>query len=207
MIARLSGRVDGTGTDWAIVDVGGVGYRVSCSARTLARLGPDGSAVRLDVETQVREDAITLYGFAESAERDWFRMLLTVQGVGAKVALSILGSLAPEDLIRAIAAQDRAALTVADGVGPKLASRILAELKDKAGGMALGPAARNGAAMPAANGAGDGGAAAEAVSALVNLGYRRAEAFGAVADIVARNGGAAPPLAELIRLGLKELSA
>ena len=155
MIAKLSGRLDSLGADHAVIDVSGVGYLVFCPARTLGRLGALGTAVTVLVDTHVREDAITLYGFADAAERSWFRLLITVQGVGARVALALLGVLGPDDLVRAIAAQDRAALVRADGVGPKLATRILSELKDKAGGLALGPAAvagpaGGGAPLPAA---------------------------------------------------------
>ncbi|MEI8394167.1 MAG: Holliday junction branch migration protein RuvA [Rhodospirillaceae bacterium] len=179
MIAKLTGRLDSLGPDYAIVDVGGVGYLVFCATRTLTRFGTVGAAVSVMVETHVREDAITLYGFSEPSERDWFRLLITVQGVGARVALSLLGVLGPDDLVRTIAAQDKTALTRADGVGPKLATRILSELKDKAGGIALGPAATGGTALPATK-IPDGGAPGDAVSALVNLGYGRTEAFAAV---------------------------
>jgi len=148
----------------------------------------------------VREDHIHLYGFADEAERDWFRLLTTVQGVGAKLALAILGVHSANDLARVIAAQDKASMTRASGVGPKLATRILTELKDKAGGVALGSLA---ALAPEAEPIGP---MADAVSALVNLGYRRAEAFGAVAQ-AAKRLGATPALESLIRAGLKELSA
>ena len=162
MIAKLSGRLDSTGLDHAIIDVGGVGYLVFCSARTLSRLGPVGGAVSVLVDTHVREDAITLYGFAESGEREWFRLLITVQGVGARVAGALLSVLSPDDLTRAIAAQDKVALTRADGVGPKLATRILSELKDKVGGIALGPAALAGSTAPAGASVPESGALGDA---------------------------------------------
>jgi len=204
MIAKLSGRLDSTGLDHAIIDVGGVGYLVFCSARTLSRLGPVGSAVSVLVDTHVREDAITLYGFAESGEREWFRLLITVQGVGARVAGALLSVLSPDDLTRAIAAQDKVALTRADGVGPKLATRILSELKDKVGGIALGPAALAGSAAPAGASVPESGALGDAVSALVNLGYGRTEAFGAVMAAGKELGSAAGASA-LIRQALATL--
>ena len=200
MIAKLTGVIDSKTADAAIVDVGGVGYLAFCSARTLNRLPAGGGAVSLFVETHVREDHIHLYGFIDAAEREWFRLLTTVQGVGAKLALAILSVLSGTDLTQAIAAQDKTSLTRASGVGPKLAARIVAELKDKVGGIALGPvAAVAGATEPS-------GPVADAVSALVNLGYRRAEAFGAVAQAAKRLGSSAA-LDALIRAGLKELSA
>jgi Holliday junction DNA helicase RuvA len=196
MIAKLTGLLDSAGTDAAVVDVGGVGYLVFCSARTLAKLPAKGAPVSLLVETHVREDHIHLYGFADTGEREWFRLLTTVQGVGAKLGLAILGTLAPDDLARAIASADKASLSRPSGVGPKLAARIAVELKDKVSGMAIGPAS---AGLP------ESGAAADAVSALVNLGYRRAEAFDAVATAARKLGGSAAVDA-LIRAGLKELS-
>ncbi|HVJ41794.1 MAG TPA: Holliday junction branch migration protein RuvA [Dongiaceae bacterium] len=207
MIGKLTGILDSIQGDTAIIDVGGVGYVVHAAGRTLQRLGASGTGVSLLIETQVREDAINLFGFLDQAERDWFRLLLTVQGVGAKVGLAILGTLSPDDLATAIAAQDKTAVTRAPGVGPKLAARIVAELKDKVGGLSLGTAALAKAASGAK--AGEGKAASslieDAVSALVNLGYRRAEAFTAVAKA---NQAATQPvtLDQLIRSGLKELS-
>jgi Holliday junction DNA helicase RuvA len=201
MIAKLTGILDHIGADGAIVDVGGVGYLVFASTRTLGQLQP-GAGARLLIETHVREDHIHLYGFIDAAERDWFRLLTTVQGVGAKVALAILSAVAPNDLTLAIVAQDKAMLARADGVGPKLAARIVNELRDKVGGLAL--AATN-AAVPAPQAANDPGATGDAVSALVNLGYRRAEAFGAVAAASRRLGGDAKVDA-LIRAGLQELA-
>lgn len=197
MIAMLAGIVEQAAAESVIVDVNGVGYLVFASARTLARLPARGEPVRLLIETHVREDHIHLYGFADEAERGWFRLLTTVQGVGAKLALALLGTLAPEALATAIMAQDKAALARADGVGPKLAQRIANELKDKVGGIALGPAASAPAAAPR-------GAAADAVSALVNLGYSRSDAFSAVNQAAQRLGGEAR-IDALIRAGLQEL--
>ena len=200
MIAKLTGVVDSKSADTAIVDVGGVGYQVFCSARSLNRLPAAGGAISLFIETHVREDHIHLYGFIDAAEREWFRLLTTVQGVGAKLALAILSVLSSGDLTQAILVQDKTSLTRASGVGPKLAARIVAELKDKVGGIALGPvAAVAGATEPT-------GPVADAVSALINLGYRRAEAFGAVAQASKRLGPKAA-LDVLIKAGLKELSA
>jgi Holliday junction DNA helicase RuvA len=208
MIGKLTGVLDSIQGDTAIVDVGGVGYVVHAAGRTLQRLGAGGTPVSLLIETQVREDAINLFGFLDQGERDWFRLLLTVQGVGAKVGLAILGTLSPDDLTTAIAAQDKTAVTRAPGVGPKLAARIVAELKDKVGGLSLGTAAL---AKSAGTGAktGDGKVAPslieDAVSALVNLGYRRAEAFTAVAKAHHASNQVAT-LDQLILAGLKELS-
>ncbi len=201
MIAKLAGTVDSVGPDGAVIDVGGVGYLAFCSTRTIGRLPPPGGAVRLLIETHVREDHIHLYGFIDAAERDWFRLLTTVQGVGARLALAILSAVMPEALVLAIVAQDKAMLTRADGVGPRLAARIVNELRDKVGGLALASAspAAGGDLRPAEQGAG-----ADAVSALVNLGYRRAEAFGAVAAAARRLGDGAA-LDALIRAGLQEL--
>ncbi|QCO01755.1 Holliday junction branch migration protein RuvA [Azospirillum argentinense] len=208
MIAKLTGVVDSVGTDWVVVDVNGVGYQVACSNRTLSRMAV-GERRALVVETFIRDDRITLYGFADSGERDWFRLLTTIQGVGSRLALSILGVLDPDQLTRAIAAQDKTALTRADGVGPKVAARIVNELKDKVGNLTLGASA---SAAPAAGGkaaAAAGGpdnmVMADAVSALVNLGYGRSEAFGAVVA-AGRKLGDGAGVSELIRHGLKELS-
>jgi Holliday junction DNA helicase RuvA len=201
MIAMLAGIVDQQAPDSLVLDVNGVGYLVFASSRTLGRAPARGQPLRLLVETHVREDHIHLYGFVDEAERGWFRLLTTVQGVGARLALAILSVLAPDALTTAIMAQDRAALTRADGVGPKLATRILSELRDKVGGIALGvsdavPSGRPAAQTPSTAG--------DAVSALVNLGYSRSDAFGAVAE-AARRLGPEPQLDALIRLGLKEL--
>ncbi|HSK41964.1 MAG TPA: Holliday junction branch migration protein RuvA [Arenibaculum sp.] len=208
MIARLTGRLDSTGTDHCVIDCGGVGYLVFCSVRTLRRLDTPGAVVSLRVETQVREDNISLYGFIDQTERDWFRLLTTVQGVGSRVALAILSVVDPERLPQAIAAQDRTVLTQADGVGPKLANRIISELKDKVADLRIGAGAPMAGASgaPAAGPAPEAGASGDAVSALVNLGYRRADAYTAVAT-VARTLGPAASVQDLIRAGLKELSA
>jgi Holliday junction DNA helicase RuvA len=205
MIAKLSGLLDSVGTDHCIVDCGGVGYLVFCSARTLRRVGDAGTAVSLRIEMQVREDAITLFGFIDLSERDWFRRLTTVQGVGSRVALALLSVLEPDKLGQAIAAQDRTALVQADGVGPKLANRLISELKDKVADLYMGgwPVAAGPAGAAASGGA---GVTNDAVSALVNLGYRRAEAFTAVAAAVQKAGPEAK-VEQLIMMGLKELSA
>ena len=202
MIAKLKGLVDSVDPDSAIIDVGGVGYLVSASTRTLRELAVGTPATML-VETIVSEDAIALYGFLDTAERDWFRILTTVQGVGARVALSILSTLSPDEIARAIAAQDRATLSRPAGVGPKLAARLATELKDKAAAFGVAPAPARGAeaAAPAAAGSLN----EDAVSALVNLGYRRVEAFGAVARVTQRLGADAP-LDAVIRGGLQELA-
>jgi holliday junction DNA helicase RuvA len=200
MIARLTGLVDALEDGHCVVDVGGVGYFVHASSRTLAALPRPPQIARLLVETHVREDAIQLFGFAETAERDWFRLLTTVQGVGPRVALSILSALSPRDLIGAIAGRDQASLTRAPGVGGRLAARLLTELKDKVGAM---PTA-SGIAVPAA--APVGGTPADALSALINLGYRRPEAQTAVARAMERLGEAAA-LDAVIRDSLKELAS
>jgi holliday junction DNA helicase RuvA len=199
MIAMLSGIVEQRGTESLVLDVNGVGYLVFASSRTLAKAPARGEPLRLLIETHVREDHIHLYGFADEAERSWFRLLTTVQGVGARLGLAILSVLAPDALATAILAQDKAALSRADGVGQKLATRIASELKDKVGGIALGPAVAASAGVP------NGAAAADAVSALVNLGYSRSDAFGAVAQAAKRLGDAAK-IDALIRIGLQELS-
>ena len=207
MIARLTGILDSGGEDWAVIDVGGVGYLIFCSARTLSRFPGLGEAVRVVVETHVREDHIHLYGFSDGVERDWFRLLTTVQGVGAKVGLAILSVLAPDQLMQAIAAQDKVAITRANGVGPKVATRILAELKDKVGTLTLGSIAKQ-AGKTAASRVSEnpaGAVVAEAASALVNLGYGRSDALGVVAGVVGRLGGEVA-VDVLIREGLKELA-
>ena len=197
MIAMLLGRVEGIEAASCIVDVSGVGYLVQASTRTLSALATAAGAQRVLIETQVREDAITLYGFSDPAEREWFRLLLTVQGVGAKVALNILSALSPKDLINAIAAGDKASLTRAPGVGAKLAIRLLSELRDKAGAMPTGTSISI-APMPA-------GPEADAISALVNLGYRRAEAYPVVMRVLERLGEDAPA-GQVIRESLQELA-
>ncbi len=203
MIGKLRGIVDGVGKDWVIVDVGGVGYEVSCPARTLSRLPASGESVTLIIETHVREDAIKLFGFLSEAERSWFRLLQNVQGVGTRVALSVLGVLEPQELANAIALQDKAQVGRAPGVGPKVAQRIVSELRDKAPGLLasgdIGPQ------MAGSRQAGRSSPMAEAVSALVNLGYSAIDANAAVTAVAARLGDAART-EELIRQGLKELA-
>lgn len=195
MIARLTGILAESAVDHAVIDVGGVGYLVQASTRTLSVLGPIGGQVMVFTEMQVREDAMTLFAFGSAGERDWFRLLTGVQGVGGKVALAILSTLDADELSRAVATEDKAMVARANGVGPKLAQRIVMELKDKVGGVALGPA---GAAPKAA-----GGFAADAVSALANLGFRPAEAGAAVAAAEAELGEGAT-LDALVRLALKK---
>lgn len=198
MIAQLTGRVDALSDGACVIDVGGVGYLVQASSRTLSALPQPPAVAKVLVETQVREDAIVLYGFADTAERDWFRLLTTVQGVGGKVALAILSSLAPRDLISAIAAGDKSSLTRAQGVGPRLAVRLLTELKDKTGTMPVssGITYVPGAAATPAD---------DALSALINLGYRRAEAHPVVVRVQERLGESVT-LDVLIRDSLKELA-
>ncbi len=202
MIARLKGTVEAVDADSLVIDVNGVGYLVSCSSRTLRDVSVGGAATVL-VETIVREDAIALYGFLETAERDWFRILTTVQGVGARVALSILSTLSPDEIARAIAAQDKATLSRPAGVGPKLAARLATELKDKAAAFGIAPASGKAIDTPTAPPVGT--INEDAVSALVNLGYRRVEAFGAVARVAQRLGPEAQ-LDTVIRAGLQELA-
>jgi Holliday junction DNA helicase RuvA len=203
MIGKLRGIIDSYGEDFVIVDVGGVGYLVHCSARTLQALPAQGEAVALAIETHVREDQIRLFGFTADLEREWFRLLQTVQGVGTKVALAILGTLKPADLASAIALRDKAAITRTPGVGPKVAERIVTELKDKAPAYAdVDPA------VVRLSGAVDEHRAprpvADAVSALVNLGYGQPQAAAAIAT-AARSAGEGAETKQLIRLGLKEL--
>jgi holliday junction DNA helicase RuvA len=200
MIASLSGIVEQLGAESVVVEVGGVGYLVFAASRTLARLPARGEPIRLLIETHVREDHIHLYGFADEAERGWFRLLTTVQGVGAKTALAVLSALAPDALTTAVMAQDKAALTQAGGVGRKLAQRIVMELRDKLGDVVLGPAvAADDAASAGSAVAGD------AVSALVNLGYPRTDAFTAV-SAAARALGREARLDALLKASLKELA-
>ena len=204
MIGKLKGMVDAIGEAHAIIDVGGVGYEVQASARTLRQLNL-GDEVSLAIETHVREDAIRLFGFLTEVERAWFRILQTIQGVGSKVALGVLGTLGPQDLANAIALQNWAAVEQAPGVGKKLAQRIVAELKDKAPALAVAAlgapsAGKKGATVPPA-----GDAAAEAISALTNLGYQPAQASQAVA-VALNELGEVVDTAKLIRRGLKELA-
>lgn len=205
MIAKLKGILDSAGDDWAIVDVNGVGYIAHASSRTLSNLPQAGEAVGLHIETIVREDAITLYGFMDVAERDMFRLLTSVQGVGAKVGLAILSALTPNDLQNAIAAQDKAAVSRAKGVGPKVAQRIVVELKDKVTGLVF---QQQGVQMPAGSAAApaaDGSAVADAVSALVNLGYKPTEAHGAAAKAAGELGDDVS-VGQLVPAALKHLS-
>lgn len=209
MIAKLTGLIDSSGADWAVVEVSGVGYLVFCSGRTLSRLNI-GDTVSMLIETHVREDHIHLYGFMDAAERDWFKLLTTVQGVGAKVGLAILSVLETDELANAIAAGDRAAVTRAAGVGPKLAARIISELKEKAGAMALGVHVGPGGGAPpvvvggGSQGGSQGGAMSDAVSALVNLGYGASQAHAALVR-AAGELGPEPVVEDLIRAGLSAL--
>jgi holliday junction DNA helicase RuvA len=200
MIARLTGILAESAADHAVLDVGGVGYLVQASARTLNLLGPVGgptnpNTVMVFTEMQVREDAMTLFAFGSAAERDWFRLLTGVQGVGGRVALSILSVLDESELSRAVATQDKAMVARANGVGPKLAERIVRELKDKVGGVSVGAPG----VTPVA------GAATDAVSALLNLGFRPAEASAAVAKAEEELGGSAG-LDALVRVALKKVA-
>lgn len=204
MIGKLRGTIDSYGEDWVILDVSGVGYVVYCSTRTLTALPKAGEAATLAIETYVREDQIRLFGFSNDLEREWFRILQTVQGVGTKVALAILSTLKASDLASAISLGDKAAISRAPGVGPKVAQRLVTELRDKA------PAFTD-IAPDVARLQGDLGEARapapvkDAVSALVNLGYGQAQASAAVAAAL-REAGEGAETSKLIRLGLKELS-
>ncbi len=204
MIGKLKGIVDSYGDDYVILDVGGVGYQVQCGARTLQALPSPGEAAVLSIETYVREDQIRLFGFRSDTEREWFRLLQTVQGVGARVALSVLGTLSPSDLANAIALRDKAAVARSPGVGPKVAERIVTELKDKAPALAnVDPAV-----VKLSDALDDKRApqpVSDAISALVNLGYGQPQAAAAIAS-ASRSAGDDAATATLIRLGLKELS-
>jgi Holliday junction DNA helicase RuvA len=210
MIGKLKGLVDAIGESHCIVDVNGVGYEVQASARALRNM-EIGQSVTLVIDTYVREDAIRLFGFTSEVERSWFRTLQNVQGVGAKVALGVLGTLSTQDLSNAIALGDWASVEQAPGVGKKLAQRIVAELKDKAPALAVAglhiPASVNGAGKGGrdAPATGEGHASAEAISALTNLGYNPAQASQAIA-LAARDLGAEADTAKLIRRGLRELA-
>ena len=199
MIAKLRGLLDSFTADHAIIDVQGVGYLVAASTRTLSQLGAIGDEVALHTEMQVSEDDIRLIGFTSGEERDWFRLLTSVQGVGARVALAILSALTGDELHRAISSADKAMVARAQGVGPKLAQRIVNELKDKAGGVVLGS---GGAVDPVVQSGGNGG---DAVSALLNLGFRPAEASAAVAKAEAELGPEAS-LDALVRSALKKVA-
>ena len=203
MIGKLRGLIDSYGEDFIIVDVGGVGYLVHCSARTLQALPARGEAVTLAIETHVREDQIKLFGFSSDLEREWFRLLQTVQGVGTKVALAVLSTLKPAELATAIAMRDKALVQRSPGVGAKVAERIVTELKDKAPAYAdLDPAVVRLAGTVEDRRAPQ--PVADAVSALVNLGYGHPQAAAAIAA-AARSAGEGAETKQLIRLGLKEL--
>ncbi|MGN6284887.1 MAG: Holliday junction branch migration protein RuvA [Afipia sp.] len=204
MIGKLKGLIDSYGEDFVILDVQGVGYQVHCATRTLQALPSPGEAAVLSIETHVREDQIRLFGFRTDVEREWFRLLQTVQGVGAKVALAVLSTLPPSDLANAIALRDKAAVSRTPGVGPKVAERIISELKDKTPAFAdvdpavvhlAGAMDENRAPRPVT----------DAISALVNLGYGQPQAAAAIAA-AARDAGDKAETAQLIRLGLKELA-
>lgn len=212
MIGKLTGRIDSVAEDHLILDVGGVGYYVFASAKTLAALGPAGTPTTLLTETHVREDHIHLYGFANAAEQTWFKTLTTVQGVGVKMALAILSTLSPEQILTAIAAQDKKALTVVSGVGPKLAERLVLELKSQV--VKLGAAGFSIAAPHAGNAAPAKGKVTvakpstvveDALSALVHLGYSRSDAFTVVMRLQSTQPDA--KLDTLIRESLRELAA
>ncbi len=200
MIAKLKGLLDDTGADWAVIDVAGVGYLVHCSTKTLAALGEKGEACTLYTDLQVSENDMRLLGFAEAAERDWFRLLTQVQGVGSKVALAILSALSTAEVQQACANGDAATVARANGVGPKLAGRIVNELKDKAGAL---PSSGGGATMAATPA---GGASADAVSALENLGFKPAVAARAVAAAQGELGEGASE-GDLIRVALKKAAS
>jgi len=198
VIAKLRGLLDSFGDDWCIIEVNGIGYHVFCSSRTLNNLNGLGEEVTLLIETHIREDHFHLFGFATELERDWFRLVQTVQGVGAKVALAILSAVGPDELSNSIAAQDKTVVGQATGVGPKLATRIIHELKDKVAKFALTPVKLGDGSPLRSSALGD------AVSALSNLGYKQAEAYTAVSKAI--NDGADDDVQVLIRLGLKELA-
>jgi Holliday junction DNA helicase RuvA len=203
MIGKLTGRLDAVSLNAVIVDVGGVGYEVTVGARALTSLPPVGETVTLAIDTHVRDDEIRLYGFASEHERAWFRALQTVQGVGAKVALAVLGTLSAADLANAVALQDKNVVVRAPGVGPKVAARIVAELRDKM--PAIAPAIRPGGGVTPVAMLPEGVSARDAVSALTNLGYGHAQAAAAVSLAVGKAGREART-EELIRLGLRELA-
>jgi holliday junction DNA helicase RuvA len=205
MIGKLKGVVDSYGEDFLILDVHGVGYLVQCSSRTLQALPSPGEAASLSIETQVREDAIRLFGFGDDAEREWFRLLLTVQGVGAKVALAILSAMGPGELASAVAGRDKAMLQRAQGVGARLAERLVTELKDKVPAFAgVDPLiARLAGALEQRTGLPQ--PVADAISALVNLGYGQPQASAAIAAAL-KSAGDAAAASQLVKLGLRELA-
>lgn len=204
MIGQLKGILDKVGDDQIIVDVGGVGYQVHCSARTLGSLPPVGEAVCIAIETHVRETEIKLFGFTNDMERDWFNLLQSVQGVGAKVALAIQSTLSAGDLASAIALQDKAMVTRAPGVGPKVGQRIVTELKDKLPAYSGDAAEEMGLAADIGDGVAPS-AVSDAVSALGNLGYSSQQAAGAISKAL-KSAGEDADSGQLIRLGLKELA-
>ncbi|MDI7860580.1 Holliday junction branch migration protein RuvA [Rhizobiaceae bacterium n13] len=204
MIGKLKGTIEEIGDDYVLVDVHGVCYVAHCSARTLSKLGSVGEAVVLFIETYVREDQLKLFGFLSGLEREWFNLLQSVQGVGSRVALGVLSTLAPSDLANAIALQDRAAIARAPGVGPKVATRIVTELKNKAPAFAGEASGTIGLKQELGEGVAPT-AVADAVSALTNLGYSRDQAASAVA-LALKAAGEEPDSGKLIRLGLKELA-
>lgn len=205
MIGKLKGKIDEVGEDWVLLDVNGVCYEVSCSSRTLGALPSTGEAATLSIETYVREDQIRLFGFLNEQERTWFRLLQSVQGVGAKVALAIMSTLSMTDLSNAIAMQDKAMVARSPGVGPKVAGRIVSELKDKVPAFSIsdieGTTAQSGE-TPAPQSS----ATSDAISALTNLGYSPSQASAAIATVY-KEAGEEPSAETLIRLGLKELSS
>ncbi|THK35976.1 Holliday junction branch migration protein RuvA [Ensifer sp. MPMI2T] len=204
MIGKLKGTIDEIGEDHVVLDVHGVGYVAHCSARTLGKLGSAGEAAALFIETYVREDQLKLFGFLTALEREWFRLLQSVQGVGSKVALAVLSTLTPGELANAIALQDKTSISRAPGVGPKVAVRIVTELKNKAPAFAGEMAPSIGLKQELGEGVAPA-PVSDAVSALTNLGYSRDQAANAVAAAL-KNGGESADSAKLIRLGLKELS-
>jgi Holliday junction DNA helicase RuvA len=210
MIGKLTGKIDALGGNQLLLDVNGVGYIVFASRRTLSRIGGKGDVCSVLIETHVREDHIHLYGFADAVEQDWFNLLTKVQGVGAKVGLAILSVASPNDLSLAIAAQDKAVFTQAEGVGPKLGTRIVTELKDKVGAMDLSPSSpasmSNNVTSPMSVSDEGGDHTHEALSALVNLGYGRSEAMIAI-NRAKQHLAEDADLSALIKQGLKELSA
>lgn len=206
MISKLSGILDSVHDNYLILDVQGVGYQVYASSSTLAQCSGTGEPLSLLIDTHVREDYIHLFGFRSAAEQQWFRLLISVQGVGAKAAMNILTACPPDQIGFAIAAGDKAAIQRADGVGPKLAARILTELKDKAGKIDLA-AKPKGVAMPMpANESAGSGVEQDAVSALINLGYQRTDAYTAVMNVKQKAGNDNLSLSDMIKLSLQELA-
>lgn len=206
MISKLSGILDSVHDNYLILDVQGVGYQVYASSSTLAQCTGTGEPLSLLIDTHVREDYIHLFGFKSAAEQQWFRLLISVQGVGAKAAMNIMTACPPEQLGFAIAAGDKPAIQRADGVGPKLAARILTELKDKAGKIDLAAKPKGVAISAPANEIGESGIEQDAVSALINLGYQRTDAYSAVMNVKTKANDNDLSLSEMIRLSLQELS-